>query len=99
MPRQPANCSAPPIPRCSLRPTRPRRCASGTTRDLTGNLPPLPGVYPDHPAPIVRTAADGMRELAMVRWGMPSPKFALEGKKTDPGVTNVGNTSSPHWRR
>ncbi len=30
---------------------------------------------------------------------MPSPKFALEGKKTDPGVTNVRNTASPHWRR
>jgi hypothetical protein len=28
---------------------------------------------------------------------MPSPAFALKGKKTDPGVTNVRNTSSPHW--
>jgi putative SOS response-associated peptidase YedK len=68
-------------------------------RDSVGNLPPLPGIYPDYPAPIVRTAADGMRELAMARWGMPSPAFALKGKKTDPGVTNVRNTSSPHWRR
>ena len=23
-------------------------------RDLTGNLPPMPGVFPDYPAPIVR---------------------------------------------
>ena len=46
-------------------------------RDLTGNMPPLPGVFPDYPAPIVRTAADGVRELAMVRWGMPSSKKAL----------------------
>ena len=33
--------------------------------------------------------ADGERELAMARWGMPSPSFALKGKATDPGVTNV----------
>ena len=68
-------------------------------RDQTGNLPPIPGVFPDYSAPIVRTAADGVRELAMARWGMPSPAFALKGKKTDPGVTNVRNTKSPHWRR
>jgi putative SOS response-associated peptidase YedK len=68
-------------------------------RDSVGNLPPLPGVYPDYPAPIVRTGADGVRELAMARWGMPSPAFALKGKRTDPGVTNVRNTASPHWRR
>ncbi len=67
-------------------------------RDATGNLPPLPGVFPDHAAPVVRNAPDG-RELAMARWGMPSPAFALEGKKSDPGVTNVRNTKSPHWRR
>ncbi len=35
----------------------------------------------------------------MARWGMPSPVFALKGKKTDPGVTNVRNVKSPHWRR
>jgi len=46
-------------------------------RDITGNLPPLPGIFPDYPAPIVRNAADGVRELAMVRWGMPSSKKAI----------------------
>ena len=66
-------------------------------RDRTGNLRPLPGVFPDYAAPIVRTAPDGVRELAMARWGMPSPAFALKGKKTDPGVTNVRNTKSAHW--
>ncbi|ESQ92512.1 SOS response-associated peptidase family protein [Asticcacaulis benevestitus] len=30
---------------------------------------------------------------------MPSPKFALEGKNYDSGVTNVRNVASPHWRR
>lgn len=66
--------------------------------DRTGNLPPLPGIFPDYSAPIVRNGPEG-RELAMARWGMPSPVFALKGRSTDPGVTNVRNTSSPHWRR
>lgn len=35
----------------------------------------------------------------MARRGMPSPQFALKGKTCDPGVTNVRNTASPHWRR
>ena len=44
--------------------------------DGIGNLPPLPGIFPDYPAPIVRHAADGSgRELVMARWGMPSPFF------------------------
>ena len=68
-------------------------------RDTTGNLPPIPGVFPDSAAPIVRNAEDGERELTMARWGMPSPKFAIEGRKTDPGVTNIRNVASPHWRR
>ena len=67
------------------------------TRDNAGNLPPLPGVFPDYPAPIVRMV-DGERELTMARWGMPSPVFALKVRTTDPGVTNVRNTASPHWR-
>lgn len=50
---------------------------SRAMRDTTGNLPPLPGIFPDYPAPIVRTAPDGVRELALVRWGMPSSKKAL----------------------
>ena len=35
----------------------------------------------------------------MARWGMPSPVFALKDKHSDPGVTNVRNVKSPHWRR
>jgi putative SOS response-associated peptidase YedK len=66
--------------------------------DLTGNLPPLPGIFPDYGAPIVREGPNG-RELVLARWGMPSPVFALKGKRTDPGVTNIRNVKSPHWRR
>jgi putative SOS response-associated peptidase YedK len=62
------------------------------TRDGAGNLPPLPGVFPDYPAPIIRNAG-AERELTMMRWGMPPPpKFG------GPPVTNIRNTSSPHWR-
>jgi putative SOS response-associated peptidase YedK len=75
------------------------RTITNAMRDNAGNQPPLPGVFPDYPAPIVRNAPDGLRELTMARWGMPSPSFALQGKRTDPGVTNVRNTKSPHWRR
>jgi putative SOS response-associated peptidase YedK len=68
-------------------------------RDTTGNLPPIPGVFPEYAAPIVRNAEDGERELTMARWGMPSPKFAIESRNSDPGVTNIRNVASPHWRR
>jgi putative SOS response-associated peptidase YedK len=71
---------------------------SRAMHDKTGNLPPLPGIFPDYAAPIVRNTADG-RELTMARWGMPSPVFALKGRNSDPGVTNVRNVASPHWRR
>ena len=66
--------------------------------DQAGNLPPMPGIYPDYPAPVVRHG-DGGPVLEMMRWGMPSPAFALKGKKTDRGVTNIRNIASPHWRR
>lgn len=45
-------------------------------RDSTGNVPPMPGIFPDYSAPIVRNAAGG-RELVLARWGMPSSSQAL----------------------
>jgi putative SOS response-associated peptidase YedK len=59
-------------------------------RDLTGNLPPLPGIFPDYMAPIVRTSRDGERVLEMMRWGFPPVK--------GPYVTNVRNTEKPFWQ-
>ncbi len=35
-----------------------------------GNLQPMPGVFPDYPAPVVRNAGTE-RELTLMRWGMP----------------------------
>jgi putative SOS response-associated peptidase YedK len=57
-----------------------------------GNLPPMPGVFPDYPAPVVRNAGTE-RELTMMRWGMPPPPRAGGFP-----VTNIRNTTSPHWR-
>jgi putative SOS response-associated peptidase YedK len=57
-----------------------------------GNLPPMPGVFPDYPAPVIRDAGAG-REIVMMRWGMPPPL-----RTGGPPVTNIRNTSSPHWR-
>jgi putative SOS response-associated peptidase YedK len=54
------------------------------------NLPPMPGVFPDYPAPVVRNAGSEL-ELTMMCWGMPPPpKFG------GPPVTNIRNTASPH---
>jgi putative SOS response-associated peptidase YedK len=47
---------------------------------------------PDYPAPVVHDAS-AERELAMMRWGMPAPPRAGYFP-----VTNIRNTSSPHWR-
>jgi putative SOS response-associated peptidase YedK len=62
-------------------------------RDLTGNLPGLPAIYPDTLAPVVRTARDGERELSMMRWGFPPPPNLGNAP-----VTNVRNLKSSYWR-
>jgi putative SOS response-associated peptidase YedK len=66
--------------------------------DLAGNLPPMAGIFPDYAAPIIRPGPQGW-QLTRARWGMPTPQVFLEGKRTDPGVTNIRNVASPHWRR
>ena len=64
--------------------------------DRAGNLTPGE-VYPDQLAAIIRQDEAGL-ELVKARWGMPSPPVVLKTAR-DPGVTNVRNLSSPHWRR
>ena len=51
-----------------------------------GNLAPMPGVFPDYPAPVVRNAGTE-REMMMMRWGMPPPPRAGGFP-----VTNIRNT-------
>src|ERR1700747_1288673 len=57
-----------------------------------GNLPPMPGVFSDYPAPVVRNTDSG-REMITMRWGMPPPPRAGNFP-----VTNIRNTTSPHSR-
>jgi putative SOS response-associated peptidase YedK len=52
----------------------------------------MPGVFPDYPAPVVRNVGADL-EMTMMRWGMPPPL-----RTGGPPVTNIRNTSSPHWR-
>jgi putative SOS response-associated peptidase YedK len=54
-----------------------------------GNLPPMPGVFPDYPAPVIRNSESGT-ELVTMRWGMPPPP-----RSPWPPVTNIRNMSSP----
>ena len=48
-------------------------------------------------APIIRNAAVKELELVKARWRMPTPP--QHKTQRDPGVTNIRNTASPHWRR
>jgi putative SOS response-associated peptidase YedK len=65
----------------------------GATRDNAGNLPALPGIFPDQLAPVVRKDREGERELTLMRWGFPP----LPNLGSQP-VTNVRNVKSPYWR-
>jgi putative SOS response-associated peptidase YedK len=60
--------------------------------DRTGNQPPLPAVFPDQVAPVVRAGRDGVREMLPMRWGLPPPQAGLRP------VTNIRNTASGWWR-
>ena len=57
-----------------------------------GNLAPMPGVFPDYPAPVIRNTDTGT-QMTLMRWGMPPPP-----RTGGPPVTNIRNSSSPHWR-
>jgi putative SOS response-associated peptidase YedK len=61
------------------------------TLDSAGNLPSMPAVFPDYEAPVVRNHQGG-REMIKMRWGMPPPQYG------GTPITNIRNTSSPHWR-
>jgi len=63
-------------------------------KDATRNLPPLPAIFPDVLAPVIRNTSEGERELTLMRWGMPGPP-QFGGAP----VTNIRNTNSPYWRR
>jgi putative SOS response-associated peptidase YedK len=53
-----------------------------------GNLPPMPGVFRDYPAPVIRNA-DAGTEMVTMRWGLPPPP---RRPKTQAGRSNRGTT-------
>jgi hypothetical protein len=63
-----------------------------------GNLQSLPEIDPNTMVPIVRSSENG-RELAMARWGLPTPPVYFKGHKVDRGgVTNIRNPTSTWWK-
>ena len=56
------------------------RRITGALRHASGNLPPLPAIFPDQVAPVVRDA-EGEHGLTMMGWGLPPPhsKYSFAG--------------------
>jgi hypothetical protein len=50
--------------------------------------PPMPGVFADYPAPVIRYSG-GEREMTVMRWGVPPPP-----RTGGPPVTNIRNVPS-----
>ena len=74
------------------------RALSKAFRDILGNLEPSIDIYPNRPGPVVRNAPDGVRELATLTWGMPTPAERVRGN-ADSGTTNIRNPQYGHWQR
>lgn len=58
---------------------------------------PVSAIFPGHLAPVVRKAADGEREIAMLSWGF----VLLQNNRASRRVTNVRDDkvlASPFWR-
>jgi putative SOS response-associated peptidase YedK len=73
------------------------RRISGAMGDSIGNLPELPGIYPDYLAPIVRLYPAGEREIVLARWGLPSLKDQPT-EKPNRGTTNVRHPRFDDWK-
>jgi putative SOS response-associated peptidase YedK len=72
------------------------RALTRAFRDVARWNEPSIDIYPNTLAPVIRVAADGERETAMLKWGMPSPPDRVKGK-ADYGQTNIRNPSYAHW--
>ena len=73
------------------------RRLSQAMSDSIGNMPELPGIYPDYLAPIVRLDAAGQREVVLARWGLPSLKDEPT-EKPNRGTTNVRHPWYADWK-
>jgi putative SOS response-associated peptidase YedK len=58
-----------------------------------GNLPPMPGVFPDYPAPVIRNTDVG-REMVTVRWSMPPPPLAQAVRQAKTSATPPRRTGA-----
>lgn len=56
------------------------------------NRPAFGDIYPNREGPVVRSNAEGQREIATMLWGFPPPDGSRQW------VVNVRNLASPFWR-
>src|SRR5580692_6409794 len=61
-----------------------------------GNFEPLPAVFPNRMAPVVRSLPNGGRQALNMRWGFPPPNIP-GSKPRNPYLTNVRKTDSKFW--
>jgi putative SOS response-associated peptidase YedK len=52
-----------------------------------GNLAPMPGVFPDYPAPVIRNTDTGS-EMTLMRWGMPPPPRTPADRQSPTSATH-----------
>lgn len=73
--------------------------------DSAGNLPPMPGIYPDYSAPITRSP-----RARLAAWHRPlghadaASGPGQQAHRPGPGTGSpashwIRNTGSPHWQR
>jgi len=74
------------------------RRISQALNDSIGNLPELPGIYPDYLAPIVKLDQLGRREIVLARWGLASLKDSPATEKPNRGTTNVRHPWFDDWK-
>jgi putative SOS response-associated peptidase YedK len=73
-----------------------RRLARVIRDNDLGNFEPMPAIFPNRMAPVVRAVPEGGREALYVRWGFPPPNIP-GSKPRNPYLTNVRKTDSRHW--
>ena len=79
--------------------SRPSSNSPGRCIDRTGNLPPLPGIFPDTMAPVVRTDRRRARADDDALGHAVAGLRAGRARRSTAACTNIRNVKSPHWRR
>lgn len=74
------------------------RQISRAMNDSLGNLPELPGIYPDYLAPVVKLDQLGRREVVLARWGLVSLKDGPAIDRPNKGTTNVRHPWFDDWK-